>query len=327
MTMTGATTEVETYRSPSKRRGLFHSRDARNVSDSDLFSLAKKMVESVNDDEKEHAARSSFKYLWRSVREEQSKELREERDRCATSMAMRHLSSKKGNFDVALVKFRNAIKFRRDYDLDGLRLCFHADELKLDETTNQKYAMYREHLEERMTSGRVFVSGYDKCGRAIYTIYAARTKDFDREWFLKESLYNFERAIAATERESGGTQEAITVIGNYNGFSSKHSAPISTSHEFMDCLRQNYPGRVKRVYLLNTPTSFMFFWAIVKPFIGTETRKKIQFVNSERQREKEFGALVALDQAAPWMLNGGKKAREFNAKEYLNDTPFHQAFD
>lgn len=325
--MTGTTVEVETYRSPSKRFGLFHSRDARNVSDSDLLSLANKMVESVSEDEKEHAARASFKYLWRSVREELSKELREERDRCATAMALRHLSSKKGNFDVALLKFRNAIKFRRDYDLDGLRLCFHASELKLDETTNQKYAIYREHLEDRMSSGRVYVSGYDKCNRAIYTIYAARNKDFEREWFLKESLYNFERAIAATERESGGIEDVITIIGNYNGFSSKHSAPMSVSHEFMDCLRQNYPGRVKRVYLLNTPTTFMFFWSLVKPFIASETRKKIQFVNSERQREKEFGDLVASDQAAPWMLSGGKKAREFNANEYLNDTPFNQAFD
>lgn len=289
--MTGqATTAVETYRSPSKRRGFFSSKNG--VSENELKGLVKQMVNLLTDDEREHAARSSYKYLWKAVNsKEETKDLAEDREFYATQMAMRHLSSKKGNFDVAIQKLRNSIQFRKDTDLDGLRLCFHADELDLDDETRQRYAEYREKLEDRMETGRVYVCGYDKHGRAIYTIYAARTKNFDADWFLRESLYNFERALACTERESGGLEQSITVIGNYTGFSSKHAAPMSISHEFMNCLRQNYPGRVKRVYLLNTPTSFLFFWSILKPFIGTDTRKKIQFVSNDRQREKAFSEL------------------------------------
>lgn len=324
--MTGASVDVDTYRSPSKRRGLFASGSRQAVSDENLMTVVDKMVELLTEEEKEHAARSSYHYLWRSVTEEDSADLQAERHRCAAAMASRHLSSKKGNMEVALAKLRSAIEFRQEFDLDGLRLCFDADDLKLDDETRERYATYRERLEDRMECGRVYVSGHDKCGRAIYTIYAARTKGFEREWFLKESLYNFERAIAATERESKGAEQGIIVIGNYNGFQSKHSAPMALSHEFMDALRQNYPGRVKGVYLLNTPRSFLFFWSLVKPFIGTDTRKKINFVNSERQREKEFGELVPLEQAAPWMLQGGKKTADFDAKKYLRDIPFHSSF-
>lgn len=328
--MTGQGVAVETYRSPNgKRRGLFSSGKNSQKCDSEYRVMCKQMVDALTDEEREHAARSSYKYLWKSAASNgvETKELNEDREFYAMEMAMRHLSSKKGNFDVAMQKFKSAIQFRKETDLDGLRLCFQADQLELDDETRQRYALYREKLEDRMGTGRVYVCGYDKCGRAIYTIYAARTKDFDPEWFLKESLYNFERALACTERESGGVEQAITVIGNYTGFQSKHAAPMAISHEFMNCLRQNYPGRVKHVYLLNTPTSFLFFWSILKPFIGTDTRKKITFISNDRQREAAFSELISTDQAAPWMLEGGHKKRDFDAMEYLKQSPFDEAFD
>lgn len=331
-TMTGqvappaAAQETATFKSPSKRRSLLQSKHTEKPDE--LKALAKQMIDLLTEEEKEEAARSSYKYLWKSATsKEQTKELLDERDDYATQMAMRHLVSKKGNAHVAQQKLVNTIAFRKEHDLDGLRLCFNAEQLDLDEETKAKYALYREKLSGRMTTGRVYVCGYDKQGRAVYTIFAARNKDFEREWFFKESLYNFERALACTERESGGVEECVTVIGNYTGFSSKNAAPMSISHEFMNGLRQNYPGRVKHVFLLNTPTSFRLFWSMLKPFIGTETRKKIMFVgSSEKQREQAFGEVVSIDQAAPWMMKGGKKDREFSSEDYLK-LNFDEAFD
>ncbi len=328
--MTGQGVATETHRATSnKRRGIFNTSKNSQKCDSEYRLLCKQMVDALSEEDREHAARSSYKYLWSSVTSKgvDTQDLSEEREFYAIEMAMRHLSSKKGNFEVAMEKFKSAIEFRKDADLDGLRLCFQADKLDIDDETKQRYAFYREKLEDRMLTGRVYVCGYDKCGRAIYTIYAARTKDFDPDWFLKESLYNFERALACTERQSGGAEQSITVIGNYTGFQSKHAAPMAISHEFMNCLRQNYPGRVKRVYLLNTPTSFLFFWSILKPFIGTDTRKKITFISNDRQRETSFSELISVDQATPWMLEGGHKKRDFDAIEYLRQSPFDEAFD
>ncbi|KAG7355879.1 CRAL-TRIO domain containing protein [Nitzschia inconspicua] len=330
--METATLEEDNCDAPhtKARRSLFGSVMKHMLSDSEMSALGDQMIQNLSEDEKEHAARSSYKYLWKSVTssksEKESKEFKEEQSKMAKSMAMRFIQSKKGNYAVAMQKFKSAIAFRKQMDLDGLRLCFQADKLDLDDATREKYAMYRERLSERMTTGRVYVCGYDKQGRAIYTIYAARTKDFDPEWFLKESLFNFEKALACTERESGGVKDSITVIGNYTGFQSKHSAPMSISHRFMDSLRQNYPGRVHRVYLLRTPTSFMVFWSLLKPFIGTDTRKKIIFL-SERHRQEQFADLVDQSQAAPWMLDGGSKTKEFDSNEYLNDIPFDECFD
>jgi CRAL/TRIO domain len=230
--------------------GLFGSFSSSKTtpSDSEMRDAVCQMVDGLTEDEKEHAARSSYMYLWKSVKSRDgenwtpSEELLDERDLHAKAMARRFLKSKRGCLPLATQKFRDAINFRREMDVDGLRLCFQAGQLDLDEETRIRYAAYRERLEDRMTAGRVYVCGYDKQGRAIYTIYAALTRDFDPEWFLKESLYNFERALACTERESGGALDSVTVIGNYTGFQSKHSAPMSISHRFMDSLRQNYPG-------------------------------------------------------------------------------------
>jgi len=330
LTDDGSSGQEEVPCHSTKRRGFFGGATKHSELDSKMERMVTQLVEELTEDEREHAARASYKYLWKSVTtkdtEKQSKDWLEEQSTVAKAMALRFLKSKKGNYSVALQKLRRAIEFRKEMDVDGLRLCFQASKLDLDEATQEKYAMYRERLSERMTTGRVYVCGYDKQGRAIYTIFAARTKDFDPEWFLKESLYNFERALACTERESGGLQESITVIGNYTGFESKHRAPMSISHKFMDSLRQNYPGRVNRVFLLRTPSTFLLFWSLLKPFIGTDTRKKIVFLN-ESHRQEQFSDLVSVDQATPWMLDGGQKTREFDSKEYLFETPFDEGFD
>ena len=65
------------YRSPTKRRSLF----SKGVHETELKALARQMVDAVSEDEKEHAARSSYKYLWKAVNsKEMTKELQEERD-------------------------------------------------------------------------------------------------------------------------------------------------------------------------------------------------------------------------------------------------------
>jgi hypothetical protein len=62
-------------------------------------------------------------------------------------------------------------------------------------------------------------------------------------------------------------------------------------------------------------------------FIGTDTRKKIIFVNKSH-RQVEFANLVSVDQAAPWMLDGGRqKVKDFDSSEYLNSIPFNEGFD
>lgn len=326
--MTGQGVDVDSRPSSGRRRGLFSSSSSQIGEENEYGATCQRMVDELTADELEHAARSSYKYLMKSLnaKNERTKELNEERDYCAKKMAMRHLASKKGKFDVSMEKFRKCIKFRKDLDLDGLRLCFQADKLDLDDETRELYATYRERLEARMQSGRVYVRGYDRVGSAVYTMFPGRSSDFDFDWFIKESLYNFERAIAASERESGEVEERVTIIGNYVGFTSKNSAPMSLNQEFMSIMRHNYPGRVKKVFLINTSTSLNLLWSLIKNFIGTETRKKINFL-SERQRESSFREILTQDQAAPWMLKGGQKSEKFNQLRYLRDIPFDEAFD
>jgi len=89
---------VETYRSPpsNKRRGFFSSAKspAKQMVDSELKIKCQQMVDALTDDEREHAARASYKYLWKSVTSKDgpdTKELKEDREYDAMQMAMRHL--------------------------------------------------------------------------------------------------------------------------------------------------------------------------------------------------------------------------------------------
>jgi hypothetical protein len=83
------------------------------------------------------------------------------------------------------------------------------------------------------------------------------------------------------------------------------------------------------LFLLSNCVTFIHSPIISSPpiqFIGTDTRKKIVFLN-ERHRQEQLSEIMSVDQAAPWMLDGGYKTKEFDSNRYLKDTPFDDCFD
>lgn len=288
------------------------------------------MLSLLSDDELELAARTNYRYYTCSRKSSNGFVATEgggggeegdlergalsARD-CARNMARRYLRSNRDKDPVAAAhKMKATLQFRRDMDVDGLRQAF-----------SDPQSPYKERLWHHLSSSPVtYVQGYDRDGRSTFVFEPHRVTNHDDEWTLKQHVYTLERAIACSK----APDQTVNAVVNFKGFSVRHHAPPThIGQQFLTTLRHHYTGHVHRIVIVDAPLTFWCLWTLFQPFIGRKTKHKIQFVSSEVQKRRVLGELYEPNQATPWMLPDGTKTREWNAKEYLLDTPFDRAFD
>jgi CRAL/TRIO domain len=236
------------------------------------------------------------------------------RSKCARDMARRYLRSERHHDPHAAVRTLAAtLQFRQQMDVDGLRMAFH-----------DPASPHRRGLLQRLSDRAAYVCGYDVVGRSTFVFEPHRVSGHDEHWTVRQHVYTLERAVACS-RACDGTVNAVV---NFRGFSyARHAPPASIGQQFFTTLGSHYVGRVHQIFIVDAPGEFYLLWALLKPFIGRNTRSKIQFVNSEAQKEAVIGRYYEHHQARPWMLPGGEKGRELDLDEYLLRTPFDKSFD
>lgn len=285
------------------------------------------MLSQLSAEELEIAARSSFEYFKMRTRKDPAADEDDGDDEdtldpepYAKKMAERYWKSKKGDSELALEKMRATLAFRKEIDIDSLRLAFtqQTSDDDLDSSTLEKF----------LSSGKNFVMCHDKEGRSTHFFVPRNTVEHDAEWTLKESLYTMERAIAS----SRAPDQSVNAILDFRGFSVVyHTPPLSIGKEFLMTLRNHYAGQVHRIFLVDAPASFSWLWSIFSPFVGTSTRDKIIFVSGTTEKQAVFSQYYEPNEATEWMMPESKeetgKNADFDLVEYLYKTPFDKAFD
>lgn len=172
------------------------------------------------------------------------------------------------------------------------------------------------------------MQGYDLEGRAIFIGNPTRNVTFDDADHVRDAIYTVERAVACSETKSG--QEQSIAILNYAGFNPvKHSPPMHLTKQVLSTLRNHYVGRVHRIYLIDAPWTVRTLWALVKPFAGSETRKKLVFVTGAQEKKRVMGAVLHTSQAPPWILPGGEMTwkEPLDLDRYLRQLPFNKSYN
>jgi hypothetical protein len=149
------------------------------------------------------------------------------------NMPLRHFRAEKGNTELAITKIKATIKWRREFEVEKIKNCFEKD----------GDPEMRAIIEKENETGKMYVRGYDKHGRAIMYIVPANTNSTHHELNnIRHLVYHLERAIACTKKKCG--KDKFNVIIDYTGFQMKHRPPLHITKHTLDVLQNHYPERM-----------------------------------------------------------------------------------
>lgn len=132
-------------------------------------------------------------------------------------------------------------------------------------------------VQNELAEKKAFLQGFDKKGRPIAVVYAAK---FNSKHGIDEYksfiVYMLDKFLARTSRN----QEKFICIADLQGWGYSN-CDIRAYLAAIDILQNCYPERLGVVYLVHVPYLFMKAWKIIYPFIDKNTRKKCVFVEDK----------------------------------------------
>ena len=281
------------------------------------------MVEQLSDTEKESAARSSYAYYKMSETCRPSKKLEESRDLAAMAMAARHLKADKGDVDAATRHFKATIEWRRENQLDTLRTCF--------QESTPEALQFRQRVQNYVGEGKLSIAGFDKENRACWHTVgrlSPKGSQSDDVGCKLSHYYMLERAIACSEARSlqlgTAVQQKVVVSVDFGGYKKEHAPRFKTIQELLCTLRDHYPERLYRIYLVDAPLIARTLWTAVKPFVDPDTKTKFQFVTGAKQRKAVFGHAFGSEQCMPYQHPEGMLQEKVDMNHFFM-LPFDNA--
>jgi hypothetical protein len=269
--------------------------------DAKMTEQIRYMISQLSDDEQELAARTNYTYFTT-----QDPELRQA---AVMHMCARYLRSKKVP-DTALAKMKETLAFRKEMNVDHLRLALRGDNVAKCETAQK----LKSHVEHKA----VYVQGYDREGRSTFIFEPHRVLEYCHEISLKHHVWTLERAIACSRHPD----KTINAVINCGEFVAKHHAPpVQLAKDFFKALRSHYTGHVNKIFLVAPPRSVGFLWSVFKPFVSERTKNNVVFVT----RPNQLAEFYCVTQAKPWMLTGGLLKEDLDVEEYI-ERPFDTAY-
>lgn len=132
----------------------------------------------------------------------------------------------------------------------------------------------------------MYRNGSDKLGRPVMFIKPSYNPN-TVEYRLKSLIYSLEECIESMDASKG--VEKICLIADFETESKlqKKSADQTTvAKNFINFLQNHYPERLGVCFALNPPWYMRLLYSLVSPFMDPVTKKKIHFVNGNKDHVK-----------------------------------------
>jgi len=251
------------------------------------------------------------------------------RQRMAMREARRHLVGEGGKYENGLITLQKTIEFRKQWNIDLVRSCSRTDTNASAEgdDARQQRLHYFELIKKDLSNQLMVVRGYDRENRAVLIKMGRESSETDPQGYTLAQIYMAERALACTEVRTRGLQEKITVVFDFKNYSSAHSPPKTVILSTVKALQGNYPERLAKLVILDPPLWMRGVYALVYPFLATETRQKVVLTSGAAQKEQHLSPLIDASQASPLLLPDGKLKPEVDLHRMLHDVPFHALYD
>jgi CRAL/TRIO domain len=217
--------------------------------------------------------------------------------------------------------------------------------IQLDDNDARQCAHFEAIIENDLGIQKMAVRGHDKENRPIIVKFCREAKwsvesPHADEGFTMSQLYVAERAIAVAELSSLGTNEKLTAIFDFGAYDSSHAPPITVMVETLKALQANYPERLGKALILDTPYWMQAVMQLVSPFLSAATRDKLTLLGSsilprlwssgpsaEEVRLSAVRAIVDPDQAMPFMLPDASRTSDIDVTHQLRRVPFFELYD
>jgi hypothetical protein len=236
---------------------------------------------------------------------------------------------RQGDVGKAVAQIRATLKWRKEFGVDVIVQCFTVADTEQD---TKEHQMMRRILEEENATGKIYARGYDYEGRALFYMTPARENTNNELNNMRHLVWNLEKAIACTARQSVIVRpgcaplEKINLLIDYEGFKLHNAPPMSTTRYTLEILQKHYPERMKHAYLLHPPLVFRAFWALIKAFVDPVTKEKIVFCSGPDGTTKLTDNVTRKDKLEVRSYGSNPAIRAFDSKEYLS-LPFNISFD
>ncbi|KAL5720591.1 hypothetical protein ACHQM5_013248 [Ranunculus cassubicifolius] len=153
--------------------------------------------------------------------------------------------------------------------------------LKWKQTFVPKGSFSDSEVSNEIAQKKMFCQGFDKQGRPISVVFGRKHIPNKGKGGLDEFkrfvVYILEKIIA---RMPSG-QEKFTAIADVQGWGYSN-CDIRAYLGALSILQDCYPERLGKLYLVHVPYVFMTAWKIIYPFIDSNTRNKIVFVDNKK---------------------------------------------
>ena len=244
-------------------------------------------------------------------------------------MVLRHYRAEKGNVDSAISKIKSTIKWRREFGVKDIVTCF-------DDLDGASLKPLRDTFREEAKTGKLYVRGRDRGGRAIQYMAPGRENTNNETNQMKFLVYTLERAVACTaaeqaRRKDAGLQdtinpgeEKICIIINFDQWTLRKSPPMSTTLYTLEILQRHYCERLHRAYVFNPPKFFVYFWNLIHRFVDPVTKDKIQFCTGA-EGLKRIERDIDLNNVEEF-VGGTGRIHQFDSEEYLLKYPHSSTF-
>ena len=244
-------------------------------------------------------------------------------------MVLRHYRAEKGNVDSAITKIKSTIRWRREFGVADIVTCF-------DDMNGDSLQLLRDTFREEAKTGKLYVRGHDREGRAIQYMAPGRENTRGETNQMKFLVYTLERAIACTAaaqalRRRVGIrdtinvgEEKICIIINFDQWTLRKSPPMSTTLYTLEILQKHYCERLHRAYVFNPPKFFVFFWNLIHRFVDPVTKDKIQFCTGDeglKKIERDIDLRNVED-----FVGGTGSVLQFDSEKYLLQYPHSSTF-
>jgi hypothetical protein len=248
--------------------------------------------------------------------------------------AIRHENCADDREEV-LKLLKTTLDFHKTHKSTLYRTCmFESEDGRCSDSIDDMFLSQqrRERIHEEMLNFQTHVvRGRDKEDRAIFFAFPRKAagKPDQEQLFVDAILYTMERALACSEFRSIGRQDELFCVVDCKGGS---CPPFKTLQAGVSVMQKFYPGRLKRLVVLNAPYLITATFKMIKPFLDPVTAQKFAFPSSKAKAAGKDSCLISSlideSQAMPALMPGrGKLSPTVDAERFLYEVPFHELYD